>query len=621
MTQGAALITANRHRVVTRVALLLAATATLYGFSLAVRKAPCWALFFAVAVIAWPIWCYQIEHTLFERRAILSEVTHEASRLRRLLWKGQVSRVLQTFVAIFWATLLLVFASLLGPWQWLVVVADAVILALLIGPITKRLAPEVRAEQSGRAARRWPLALINIAILSLAFFAIDFYFVGAPDSRGLAWNEVAEKAFQAVYGNAACSVVGVLVGGLAALNALAWHAAQILIPSLPNPGLKWAAWSVFLLQAGVIAIALTRLHLGFVTLLDRQGVLPEAPAESSRAFLVTMTLVFMLCAAIALVMRDFDASALASRGRQAVAWANPCRSDPNAIVALKKSVDSQLQNVRSQENKRTSNSANAAVDALFQQAEKGVDNYLDWYFSVVGEYQRLGAMVAGNFADTMHQEQESRVFGKGFIVRLEQQSHVIAAESQERIFRAAVELGTQVKTGVESKPCLLGQINLVALGNVKRDALRASTAAVSGGVVGIAAGMLARKAATTSLKNAASKQIFKGAASIAGRTVTKRTGTMLIAAVSGAAVCGPFAPLCAFLAAGATWIGLDKAFIEIDELRFRNEMRKELLETIQSQKAVLASEMHSLHRNAINKAVSGVEQSLKHAFVPVREGL
>ena len=611
----------DRHRTVTHVALMLAATAILYAFSLGILKAPCWALFFVVALITWPIWLYQREYALFERRAILARLTREENRIRRWFWAGQVLRLLQVFTAIFWATLLLAFASLLNPGQWLVLAVDAVVLALLIRPITKWLARDVRAEQSGLAARRWPLAWINIAILCLAFFAIDFYVVGAPDTRELAWNEVAEKAFLVVNGNATCPVAGGLVGGLATLNALAWHAAEVLIPSLPNQGLKWVAWALFLLQPGVIAFTLTRLHLGLVALLDRRGLQPEAPAESSRVFVVTMTVVFVLCAVVACAMRDFDTSSLPARGRQAIVWANPCRTDPNALAALKGGLDSQLQKVRVQEQSRASASANAAIDALFAQAENGVDGYLDWYFTVVGEYERLGEMLAGRFAESMREELERRVFGEAFSKRLEQASREIAAESQARISKAAMGLGAQMKSSVKSKPCLLGEINPVALGNIERDAVRATTAALGGASVASAAGLLARRAATAATTRAASKPVFQGAASLLGRVATKRAGSTLVAAAGGAAVCGPLAPLCALVAGGVTWITLDKAFIKIDELRFREEMRKELLESLRAQKAELASELRGLHETAIDQAVSGVQQSVQRAFVPAREGL
>ena len=117
------------------------------------------------------------------------------------------------------------------------------------------------------------------------------------------------------------------------------------------------------------------------------------------------------------------------------------------------------------------------------------------------------------------------------------------------------------------------------------------------------------------------KPVFRGAASLGGRVVTKRAGSTLVAAAGGAAVCGPLAPLCALAAGAVSWITLDKAFIEIDEMRFRDDMRKELLESLRSQKSELASNLNELHDAAIDRAVAGAQRAVQHVFVPAREGL
>lgn len=600
---------------------MLAGTAALYALSLAVLAAPCWALFFVVAATAWPIWCYRHEHASFERRAILTGLTHQASRIRRWFWTGRLSGVLQTFAAAFWATLLLALASLLEPWQWTVLALDAVVLASLVRPVTAWLAREVRAGQCGLAARRWPLAWINVAILGIAFFVVDFHLIGAPDTRGLAWNEVAAAAFAAPSGEAACSAAGALVGGLAALDALAWHGAEILIPSLPNQRLKWAAWALFLLQAGVIAFTFTRLQLGLLAWLERRAPQPGAPAESSRPFLVAMGLLWMAAAGMALAIRDFDVSSLAARGRQAVAWADPCRTDPHAVAVLERNLDVRLQTLRRQEQNGAAERADAAIDALFAQAEAGVDDYLDWYFTVVGEYQRLGALLGGRFAESMRAELERHVFGEAFASRLEQASRDIAAQSRAQISAAAMELGADVRSAVDARPCLVGEIDLPAIGAIERDALRASAAALGGVGVATATRLLLRRAAAAATAKAASKRVFQGAASLAGRAATRRTGSTLVASAGGAAVCGPLAPLCALAAGAAAWIALDKALIEIDELRFREELRAEILESLNEQKAAMASELRRLHEAAIDQAVSALHQSVKRVFVPARDGL
>lgn len=619
--QAGGLIFRAPHGSAWHVALLAGAAALLYAAAVAFPRAPCWMLAPVVAALAWPIWRYQREYALFERRAVLAGVTREESALRAWLWAGRVTRVVQALTALGWATLLLALATRLEPWHWAVVALDALVLALLVRPVTYRLSSDVRREQLGIAARRWPLAWINLALLAAVFFAVDFFVVGAPDTRGLAWHEVAERTYGSVAAGAGCRVAGALAGGLAAVDALAWHAAQVLIPSLPSTGLKWAAWAVFLLQAGLFAIALTRLYLGVVAVFDREGLRPSTPPESSRDFVVTAVAAALLLLALAWALRDFDGARVAARARQAVAWMDPCRTDAEGLARLEASLASQFQALRVAEQQHVGERVDASLAPLFAEAEKNVDAYLDWYFTVIGEYQRLGALVTGRFAESMREELERRVFGDAFRERLERANAAIAAESQARLEKAGVEMGGKLQAAVDAKPCLLGRIDRAAMKSVERDATRASAAAFAGAAVAVTAGVMARRAAAAATTRAASKRAFQGAASLGGRVVAKRAGSTLVAAAGGAAVCGPLAPLCALIAGGVTWITLDKAFIEIDELRFREEMKAEILESLRLQRSELAAELRVPHEAAIDQAVAGMQQSVRRAFVPAREGL
>ena len=233
--------------------MALSAAAIFLGAA-AFLKAPCWSLYFLVALIAWPIWHDQREYSQFRRRAVLTAVMREDSWVRRWCWSSHISVVRQGFMALFWATLLLAFGALLPPEQWVVVAADVLFLALIIGPVRRSLARHVRAEQLGLVSRRWPLPVLNLSVLTVGVLALDLFLIGAPDTRGIAWNVLAETAFSEVSATASCSFAGWLVGGIAAVDRVTWHAKEVLIPSLPQKGLKLTAWAIFALQAGVFEI-------------------------------------------------------------------------------------------------------------------------------------------------------------------------------------------------------------------------------------------------------------------------------------------------------------------------------------------------------------------------------
>ena len=603
---------------------MLAAAGAAFLAAHALLKVPCWSLLFIVAAIAWPMWHVQKEYAQFRRRAVLAGVSPEDSWVRRWFWSGNVSGVWQAFIALFWAAMLLAFGALLQPAQWVMVAADVAVLALLIGPVQRRLAGQVRAERLGLVARRWPLAALNLLVLTLGFLILDFFLIGAPDTRGVAWNVVAENAFAEANAAAECRWAGWLVGGLAAIDRVTWHAAQVLVPSLPGVMLKLATWAVFLLQAGVFAFAFTRLQLGVVSLVERRDAAGEN--TSPTPFLLTIAALALPYLYATILLRDYDPSVLATGARTVVAWANPCRLDTARLDAFKSGLAAEVDAMRIAARQRANARIDTELDAIFGNVERRVDDYLDWYFSVLGEYERLAAQATGKFAEQMREQFEQRLFaGTTFDDQLMRANSEIAAASVAQMAASATRLGAQIKADVNANPCRIEMTNLSAVGNLDRDLQRASLAAGGGAAVGVVAtGLLARKAVSAAASRVASKKVFQVAATLPAKMAARRGGSIVLSAAGGTALCaplGPFAALCGVGAGIATWLALDQAFIKIDEYRFRAEMRAEMLEALLGQKAALAGDLQAMHHAAIDQMAANMRRSVDGAFIPVRDGL
>ena len=69
-----------------------------------------------------------------------------------------------------------------------------------------------------------------------------------------------------------------------------------------------------------------------------------------------------------------------------------------------------------------------------------------------------------------------------------------------------------------------------------------------------------------------------------------------------------------------TWVTVDKAMVMIDELRFRDEMRAEILEGLREQKAELAQELRAAHGALIDAMATRVHASVDRVFIPARDG-
>jgi len=583
----------------------------------------CLFLFPALVLLAWPVWEYQREYALFHRRAVLSGVTRPESRVRGVFWAGTITLVFQAALSLILAAILLVLSTQLAPVHWAVLAIDVALLAGLVAPTNRLLASEVRPERVAMASRRWPLLALNGALLATAFLAIDFY-TGTADTRGAEWHRVAESAYAAVNDEAACRLSGWATGTAHAVNALSWHASQLFIPDLPGTGMKFVAWGVFLLQAGAIAYIYTRMLLGVNALLDRK--FQKRKITASGAFIATILMLAVPYFYATVKLSQLDPATFEEQAHHALEWIDPCRNDAARTGRIAAELDRILENERQVTVAMADERIDAGVDELFADVEKGVDTYLDWYFTVLGEYERLLAVFAGDVAEVMAQQVEAHLFGDtDFTKRLQRLNREVFRESQERLSITASRLSVQAKSASSEQPCGLGDIDLTQLTGVDRDSLRASAAAASGTAVGVVtAKALAGKTASAVVGKIAAKKSFQTAAALTTKAVAKKGGSILISAAGATAICSPGGALALVCGAGAgvaTWLAVDKVLIEVDEALNRDEMREEMLSAIRRQQLELASEMKDKHRLLIDAMAGQIQQAVDRTFVPARDGL
>ncbi|MDQ3027314.1 MAG: hypothetical protein M3R58_12525 [Pseudomonadota bacterium] len=606
------------------LAMALAAIA-LFACVRLLLVAPCWGAVLLVAAIAWPMWIGQREYALFQHRLALGAATIVASRIRRWLWRGRLTSAAQALSAIFWAGVLLALAPLLHPLHIALLAADVVLLAVLERVARRMLQADIRAEYLGLLARRWLLLLLNVVFLAASFFVIDYFLVGAPDTRAMDWNVVAARAY-GEFGGAACPLVGMVVGAINAADRMTWHAAEVIIPGLPGSGLRLVAWLVFLLQAGAVAFAYTRYLLGALAVVARREPGVDTPRDG-----MVPTTIATIAAALLLgtwALRDFDPAMVAPAARALVHRLDPCRVADTSIVAARRELDAQIDAAAAADRQRAGMRIDRELDALFVRVEGGVDSYLDWYFSVLGGYQRLGAQVLARSADgaaaRVTQELEQRLFGATDIgAGLDEANRRIAADAATQLVAVSSQLGTRLRTEAASQPCWRQSLDLPRLTAFEHDALRVSASIASGLAVGaatsrVAAGRLSNAAAA----RLASKRAYGSAAGVAGRFVNRRAGSLVISAGAGVVACapgGPLALLCGLVTGAVTWVSVDKALVMVDEFRFRKEMRAEILETVREQKAELAREMHAAHGAAIDAVAQRLHVAVNGVFIPARD--
>lgn len=246
---------------------------------------------------------------------------------------------------------------------------------------------------------------------------------------------------------------------------------------------------------------------------------------------------------------------------------------------------------------RAQASACAALDAAQLAAEKPIDAYLNWYFSLPAEWMRIAKMLTGGLETMLAERLDS-----GFKSAPELVETLKRAQDDSQLQIAALDALQEKARGVlqdnvlliDEKACKVVRQDVVAqtLAANEDNALRLRTAGSAG--AGLAAGVVAGKVAAKAM----TKGSMKLASQVLTKFVLKKAATVSASAAAGA-VAGSVIPglgtaVGAFLGAitgVAISIGVDWAILAVEEGLTRDAMKAELLqafgETLALERAAL----------------------------------
>jgi hypothetical protein len=604
--------------------LALTSGALLYATTL-VSVMPCWGVFILAGLLAWPIWLHRTEYRLFHRRLVLSGVMRPGSRLRPVLWKGTLIKAVQTLAALLLAWLLLALVAQMSAAHGYALVLDALLLALIIHPVTSSISGSVSAQHRSTVARHWPLILINTAALTGIIMWLDFAIVGTVDTRQLAWNQVAVQTFSAVNDAAGCILWGISGGVLAAIEALSWHLSMLVIPGLPDVAAQLAGWAFFLLRAATVAYLFTTLLLGTDILIERQVQRTGHRATGStfsRTFLLTILLLAAPFYYASVKLGELDPASLENGVEDTAQLFNPCIPSPAIRTRLQTQLDADIETTRVQANHEADMAITQGLERIFTDVRAGVDGYLDWYFTVLGEYQRLATAFAEDTAAAMRQQLEQQLFANSdFDKQLLLLNRRIVQQSASRF----ADLPPVLAAAVDAAPCETGPVSLAPFQELDRDRFKASIAATSGIGAGIMTSKaLASKTVAAVAGKVTAKASLKGGTALASKTLAKKGSSSLLSAGVGTTLCapsGPIAILCGITAGTATWLTVDKILVEVDETLNREDMRAGILQVLADQQAILAEQLTQQHYARIDVMAVRLDATAQRSFVPYTNGV
>lgn len=613
---------------------LLACLAVLFYFPLAALNLPGLALM--VLALSWCLYQYFLPLHLIRRRALLEHMTSTHSVLRRWLWNGAWSRFLMLVWCVVLALGVLLLSNSFSTLEWLILLCSIPLLLMLI-PVALRW-----SGSESNQHYHLPLALrvavyMTVVFCALALTAAQVLGERVADMRQMSLPAVITQSWSDASAASDIPVIGILLAVEAVLNDTVWYLMQQASSlSEQSAALKMLAWLTFLmyvtLRAALLWFVLAGLSgwlLGVGQRRDRllTDVKSSAHFVSGVSVLAIVSLIVSQPGVSAFVSRVADRSMLALP----MPAPDPCaRLAPIELARLDQlSRESMIAaSVLWQED--IGQQVDAALDAAFSNLDPAVDAYLDWNFSILGQYQQLGFLAVAAVEKGLQQSSSvslDQAFAAYISSKIDEQispqlSPLLMQESrdlQQQFDNAAQQFYVQQTVELEqlmaSSPCLLP-----ALSPLSMPELINKSAVGVGPVLGLLAGRLAVRGGA----QVGAKVLTRNASKrVASASVAKVSGKIAQSASTGSLglSCGAMAPVCAPMLFVATWLGTDFLINEIDESINRSQMREDLLAALQEEKQRISAHYKHVSGSGVSQLIAELSIHQDQRFRILRDGI
>lgn len=616
---------ANRRLWLAALPCMLIITALLYLFPLSTLNMPGLALM--VLGLSWCLYQYFLPLHLIRRRAMLEYVTSTNSVLRRLLWNGVLSKLLLSVWALLLSLALLILLNGFAMGQWLVLLAGIPLL-LLSMPMALRL---TSAESSQRYHFAMALRVAVWLTIVLTLAAMIVWYIlgpGVEDTRHLSLPQLVSRSWSSGADAFTVPEIGWLLRIEAVVNDVVWHLMQqASLLSQQSIGIKFSAWLLFLCFVSLQMALFWFVMGGVVSWLTAPRCAEDrllAGGRCASSFAIGICSSVGLCYVLTLPGVSGFASRLLDQSMQSVVFpaVDLCRQRERAELSTDSAQFSTVA-VSAMQSQLLAQ-LDTSLDTAFTLAESAVDEYLDWNFSISGQYLQLAwvagsaalagsAAVAGVFGDGnetspgqyVEQALSQRLSGKideyvGPVLTPALQQ--AASQLQQQFVVGAEQIHLQqaqyIEAQLSTSDCL--QLNLPAL---QTSELVNKSAVGVGPAVAWMVTNVATRGGVRLGANVMSRNLTKRAVSATATRVAARTAQASSAGGAGL-YCGPLAPICTPALFVSVWLATDMGINKIDEILNREQLRGEMLAALAAEKQRIRAEYQQLLEGAAEQLMA-----------------
>ncbi len=303
--------------------------------------------------------------------------------------------------------------------------------------------------------------------------------------------------------------------------------------------------------------------------------------------IIIIIILFMLYPILSSITYDEPSQAIKTAHTKIILEILP---DPISDL-IKNNLDSHQQEISdllSSSKDKMYSKVDAQIDNLFDPIENNVDKFLDWHYSLKGNYSELALFVAKKLGlsveDALFNKLQEKFLGADYKQRLKTMTDNISDAFISLLRQHKKDTEKIATQGVADIPQVVESLKNID-DRIERDLkLKMGFAAAIGATAGVGAGKL--------MKRLVPKLVEKLGAKLGARFLVK----------FGIAVGGGV----------LSTLGADVAFNYIDEWLHRDEFKKEILNNINEMKKNLKESYKMGFDNSITKFSQGLQEDLKN---------
>jgi len=254
--------------------------------------------------------------------------------------------------------------------------------------------------------------------------------------------------------------------------------------------------------------------------------------------------------------------------------------------------------------KDVNNSITKETQKLFLEAYNNIDNFLDFHYSVVGEYVELGNMAVGEIEKHI----QTRLFGDNFDMKMDELLYNISKSYQYNLKEHLKVIHNKAKVGVDSS------LNAKAIEYLK-DNIHQNFLLQQGKLGTLLVATVATKLTKTIVTKLATKE-----ASLLASKATAKAGlksASMATGLSASLMCGPLVWICAPITATTLWFGTDAVIVSIDENLNRDEFKQQIILALKEQEGILEKRLKKHYSSAMVEFSNRARDRYKTA--PIKE--